>query len=129
MQHNVLLLRLGSLSIELLDSENWPNIRTPPNSWVMFGLSWHGRLLSFSRSPYRGCLRNGRDVDQPGDCVVWVLCGFFSSGVECLVVPSPAVVQQTDLFLPPEVRKGIGMPRLEVFQKRRRVPRPDGFLS
>ncbi len=56
-------------------------------------------------------------------------------------VPSPAVVQQTDIFLPTEVRKGIGVPHLEVFQKRRRVPclevfqmrrpvpRPEGFLS
>ncbi len=52
----------------------------------------------------------------------------FLRGRSCLAVPSPAVVQQTDFFLPPEVRKGIGTPRLEVFQKRRRVPRPDGFL-
>ncbi len=66
--------------------------------------------------------RNGRVVDQPGDCDVWALCGFFSSGAEWLAVPSPAVVPQTDFFLPPKVRKGIGVPRLEVFQKRRHVP-------
>ncbi len=87
-------------------------------------LEWPGRLPSFSQSPCRGWLRNGRDVDQPGDCIVRVLCGFFSSGAESLAVPTPAVVQQTDIFLPPE----FGVPRLEVSQMLRRVPRPEGFL-
>ncbi len=83
----------------------------------------HLRGMAICHLPHGVLVVDGSGMGMTLTSLTIALSGSFADSFlqgrgEYLPLPSPAVIQQTDFFLPQEARKGIGLPRLDAFQNR-----------